>query len=76
MPNFEVGGFRYVFQIVGEVLRMYSSLIVGVYLLFVLCIGRQDYLENLKGKMMVIFDLFMVLRGVIMFLVKMIVLYL
>ena len=53
---------------------MYSNLIVGVYLLFVLYIERQDYLENLKGKMMVIFDLLMVLRGVIMFLVSMILL--
>ena len=50
MPNGEIGGFRYVVQIVGEVLRMYSNLIAGVYSLVVLCIERQDYLENLKGK--------------------------
>ena len=55
---------------------MYSNLIVGLYLLIVLCIKRQDYLENSMGKMMVIFDLLMVSRGVIMFLVRMIVLYL
>ena len=59
-----------------EVLRKYSNLIVGVYLLIVLYIERQDYMENLKGKMMAIFDLLMVLRGVIMYLVRMIVLYL
>ena len=45
-------------------------------LLIVLCIERQDYLENLMEKMMVIFDLLMVSRGVIMFLVRMIMLYL
>ena len=55
---------------------MYSNLIVGVYLLIVLYIERQDYLENLKGKMVVIFDLLMVLRVVIMYLVGMIILYL
>ena len=55
---------------------MYSNLIVGVYLLIVLYIERQDYLENLKGKRMAIFDLLMAMRGVIMYLVRMIVLYL
>ena len=59
-----------------EVLRIYSNLILGVYLLIVLYIERQDYLENLKGNMMVKFDLLMVLRGVIIYLVRMIVLYL
>ena len=54
---------------------MCSNLIVGVYSLIVLCIERRGYLENLGGKMIVIFDLLMVLRGVIMFQVGMIMLY-
>ena len=76
VPNCGVGGFRYVVRIVGEVLRMCSNLIVGVYSLIALCIECRSYLENLGGKMMVIFDLLMVTRGVIMFLVWMIMLYL
>ena len=76
MPNCGVGGSRDIVQIMGEVLRMCSNLIVGVYSLIVLCIKRRGYLENLGGKMMVIFDLLMVSRGVIMFLVGMIMLYL
>ena len=59
----------------GEVLRMCSNLIVGVYSLIVLCIERRGYLENLGEKMMVIFDLLMALRGVITFLVGLIMLY-
>ena len=55
---------------------MCSNLIVEVYSLIVLCIERRGYLENLGGKMMVIFDLLMVSMGVIMFLVGMIMLYL
>ena len=55
---------------------MCSNLIVGVYSLIVLCIELRGYLENLGGKMMVIFDLLMVSRGMIMFLVGIIMLYL
>ena len=55
---------------------MCSKLIVGVYSLIVLCIERRAYLENLEGKMMVIFDLLMVSRGVMLFLAGMIMLYL
>ena len=57
-------------------LRMCSNLIVKGYLMIiVLDIWRRGYLENLKGKMSVRFDLMMVLTGVITFLVVMIVLY-
>ena len=76
MPNCGVGGSRDVVRIMGKVLQMCSNLIVRVYFLIVLCIERRGYLENLGGKMMVIFDLLMVSRGVIMFLVGMIMLYL
>ena len=55
---------------------MYSNLIVGGYLMIVLCIERRVYLENLKEKVFEIFDLLMTLMEVIMFLVGMIMLYL
>ena len=55
---------------------MYSNLIVnGCLTMIVLCIERQDYLENLRGKVLVKFDLKMVSLGVKVFLVGMIVLY-
>ena len=51
MPNYEVGYFLDVVQIVGKVLRKCSNLIVKVCLTMIfLCIERQDYLENLKGQ--------------------------
>ena len=76
MPNCGVGYFLDVVQIMVGVLRMCSNLIVKGYLLMiVLDIQRRGYLENLKGKVSVKFDLMMVLTVVIMFLVVMIVLY-
>ena len=76
MPNYGVGYFHGVAQIVGEVLRKYSNLIVkGRLTMIVLCIERQDYLENLSGKVLVKFDLKMVSVEVKLILVGMIVLY-
>ena len=76
MPNYGVGYFLGVAQIVGEVLRKYSNLIVkGRLTMIVLCIERQDYLENLSGKVLVKFDLKMVSMEVKLILVGMIVLY-
>ena len=76
MPNYGVGYFLGVVQIVGEVLRKYSNLIVkGCLTMIVPCIERQDYLENLRGKVLVKFDLKMVSMEVKVFLVGMIVLY-
>ena len=43
--------------------------------MIVLCIERQDYLENLRGKVLVKFDLKMVSMEVKVFLLGMIVLY-
>ena len=43
--------------------------------MIVLCIERQDYLENLRGKVLVKFDLNMVSMEVKLFLVGLIVLY-
>ena len=51
VPNCGVGYFLDVVQIVGEVLRKYSNLIVGGYfLMIVLGIWRQDWWGNLREK--------------------------
>ena len=74
MPNCVVGYFLDVVQIVGEVLQMFSNLIIGVYFMIVFYIERRGYLGNLGGKVLVIVDLLMVVMEVIMFLVGMILL--
>ena len=76
MPNYGVGYFLDVVQIVVEVLRKYSNLIVKGYLtMIVLGIYRRGSLEILKGKVLVRLDLLMVLTEVRVFLVMMILLY-
>ena len=76
MPNYGLGYFLDVVQIVGEVLQKCSNLIVkGCLTMTVLCIERRDCLENSRGKVMVIFDLLMLLMEVRVFLARMIVLY-
>ena len=60
----------------GEVLRKYSNLTVEGYLsMIVLGILRQDWWGNSGGKLLVQFDLKMVLIEVKVFLVEMIILY-
>ena len=60
----------------GEVLRKYSNLTVEGYLsMIVLGILRQDWWGNSGGKLLVQFDLKMVLMEVKVFLVEMIILY-